>query len=216
MNGNMYNSSSSYCRRHIYSKNGEPMHGRDYITTRKSCIKNNKVICDNNKKAFGFNALKSQYDKFKSSVTDKDTLNQTISKVGDWLEVDNKALRIEGVKVKFPIKLIVSIVVVATSLMLIVSGAVISSKSNMELYAAENRLNELLAYNAELDAKLELKNDLVYIEDVARNRLGMIDRKYGTVSYLDSNVEDAVEIYEQPTDKSAFYVLLNALGFFGE
>lgn len=213
MNNNVCDNSSSYCRRHMYS-----LHTCECHTASKA--QRNKVYRasrdTDGKKSIDFNVLKNAYNKFISLVSDRQAINGMINKAANWLEVDDKALRVDGVKSKLPVKFIVSIAVAATSLMLIVSGAVISSKANMELYAAENRLKELRVYEAELDAALEVKNDLVYIEDVARNKLGMIDREYATVSYLDSDTDDMVEIYEKTEDRSAFYAILNALGFFGE
>jgi hypothetical protein len=61
-----------------------------------------------------------------------------------------------------------------------------------------------------------LNADLVYIENVARNKLGMIDREYGAVTYVDGSTGDKIEIYEKSNDTSAFLAWLNALGFFEE
>ena len=214
MNDSIHNNSSSYCRRHTYAGHSKASFEHFRFTKKEP-----RRMADQDNSAedsSGANMLKKTYNEFVSSVCDKKSINQMISKAAAWLEVDDKSLRVEGAKKKVPTKLIVSIVVVATSLMLVVSGAVISSKANMELYAAENRLDELNARNAELDEAIELKNDLVYIENVGRNKLGMIDREYGAVTYVDSSTGDKIEIYEKSNDTSAFLAWLNALGFFEE
>lgn len=217
MNDSIHNNSCSYCKRHTYAGHGKASFDRFSTSKKEPKYIFDSAIQDNNvEDAANVNVLKKTYNEFISFVCDKKSINQMISKAAAWLEVDDKSLRVEGVKKKIPTKLIVSIVVVATSLMLVVSGAVISSKANMELYAAENKLEELNARKAELDEAIELKNDLVYIEDVARNKLGMIDREYGTVTYVNSATDDKIEIYEKSNNSSAFSALLNALGFFEE
>lgn len=219
MNGNMCNDPSSYSRRHIYSAHNDAQAFRCGAPKKNPAYRSIKRFHNNDSDATAAkdtNALKKTYDSVVSFVCNKQSINQMINNAAEWLEVDDKALRVEGTKKKVPVKLITGVIVVATSLMLVVSGAVISSKANMELYASENKLEELRAKSAELDEALEIKNDLVYIEDVARNKLGMIEREYGTVMYIDNEVGDKVEIHEKTTDTSAFYALLNALGFFGE
>ena len=217
MNENMLNDSSSYSRRHTYTAHNKAESCRFDATPKRFADRCHKNVKRKDTKGVADNGVfKKTYGELVSSVTDKQALNKMIDKAAEWLEVDDKALRVEGVKKKIPTKLISGIIVISTSLMLIVAGAVISSKSNMELYASENRLEELRVVESQLDEALELKNDLVYIEDVARNKLGMIDREYGAVMYVDNDNNDRVEIYEKSTDTSAFHALLNALGFFEE
>ena len=214
MNDSIHNNSSSYCRRHTYSGRSKASFENFHFAKKEP--KRIEAQDNSAEDIAKDNILKKAYNEFVSFACDKKSINQTISKVATWLEVDDKLLRVEGVKKKVPTKLIVSIVVVATSLMLVVSGAVISSKANMELYAAENRLEELKARKAELEEAIELKNDLVYIENVARNKLGMIDREYGAVTYVNGATDDKIEIYEKSNNTSAFLAWLNALGFFEE
>ena len=217
MNDNIHYDSYSYCKRHAYVSHGKASSKRIRITGKELNSVCSQTAQDNSSKiSITANGLKKALFEFISAISDKKSIYQMIAKTANWLEVDDKSLRVEGVKKKVPTKLIVSIVVIATSLMLVVSGAVISSKANMELYASENRLEELNARKVELDEAIELKNDLVYIENVARNKLGMIDREYCAVTYVDCAVDDKVEIFEESNNTSAFYALLNALGFFGE
>ena len=216
MNGNMCNN-SSYCRRHAYVTRNKSQSRHLGVSFKDSYDNSHDFLkCNNAKVVTNNNILKKTYNNLTLLVSDKQSFNQMIDKAADWLEVDDKSLRVEGVKKKIPVKLISGVIVIAISLMLIVSGAVISSKANMELYASENKLAELRERESDIDEALELKNDLVYIEDIARNKLGMIDREYGTVMYFDKNNNDRIEIYEKSTDTSAFHALLNALGFFEE
>lgn len=152
----------------------------------------------------------------RAKLKDNDYINSKIVALADWLEVDDKQLRVEGVKKKMPAKLVAIIAVVAISLMLVVSGAVISSKALMELYSSQNELLELQSLKVELEHELELKNDLRYIEQVARNELGMIDREHGAVQCIDNELSNKVEIYENNTVYSKLSSLLDSLSFLGE
>ncbi len=160
--------------------------------------------------------MKTRVDGFRTKLKDNDFINSKIVALADWLEVDDKQLRVEGVKKKMPAKLVAIIAVVAISLMLVVSGAVISSKALMELYSSQNELLELQSLKVELEHELELKNDLRYIEQVARNELGMIDREHGAVQCIDNELSNKVEIYENNTVYSKISALLDSLSFLGE
>ena len=151
-----------------------------------------------------------------AKLKDKDFINGKIASMAEWFEVDDKALRTEGPKKKMPTKWVVIISVVAMSLMLVVSGAVISSNALMELYSSQNELAELQTKQAELDHELELKNDLRYIEKVAREELGMINREHGTVQYINSELNNKVEVYEKNTVYSKISSLLDSLSFIGK
>lgn len=168
------------------------------------------------KKDVAARCLKTRVDGLRTKMKDNDFINNKIVVLADWLEVDDKQLRVEGVKKRMPAKLVAAIAVVAISLMLVVSGAVISSKALMELYASQNELLELQSLKIELEHELELKNDLRYIEQVARNEMGMIDREHGAVQCIDNELSNKVEIYENNTVYSKISALLDSLSFLGE
>ena len=156
------------------------------------------------------------YAGIRARLRDNKRIDAAISRVVAWLEIDDKSCRIERKAKRLPVGVMAAMLCLALSLMLIVAGAVISSKANMELYDAENRLASLKSTEAELSRRLELKNDLRYIEEEARGRLGMIDREYASVLTVDDKREDKVEIYRPGGGRTAISALLNALGFFGE
>lgn len=143
-------------------------------------------------------------------------IDAAILHAAEWLEVDDRARRVEHAGRRLPVSVMAAMLAVALSLLMIVAGAVISAKANMELYAAENELSSLKTTEQELARELELKNDLRYIEEEARGRLGMIDREHASVLAIDNDCEDSVELYEQPEGRTFFAALLDALGFFGE
>lgn len=156
------------------------------------------------------------YAGIRARLRDNKRIDAAISRVVAWLEIDDKSCRVERKAKRLPVGVMAAMLCLALSLMLIVAGAVISSKANMELYDAENRLASLKSTEAELSRRLELKNDLRYIEEEARGRLGMIDREHASVLTVDDKREDKVEIYRPGGGRTAISALLNALGFFGE
>ncbi len=156
------------------------------------------------------------YAGLRSRLIDRKRIDGAISRAAEWLEIDDRARRVERAPKRLPVSVMAAIMAVALSLLMIVAGAVISSKANMELYEAENTLNILKATELELARELELKNDLRYIEEVARGRLGMIEREHASVLTVDDHREDYVELYEQEKSLTGFSVLLDVLDFFGE
>lgn len=165
------------------------------------------------------NAMPEQapwYAGIRARLRDNKRIDAAINRAVAWLEIDDKSCRVERKAKRLPVGVMAAMLCLALSLMLIVAGAVISSKANMELYDAENRLASLKSTEAELSRRLELKNDLRYIEEEARGRLGMIDREHASVFTVDDKREDKVEIYRPGGGRTAISALLNALGFFGE
>lgn len=156
------------------------------------------------------------YAGLRARLTDRKRIDGMIYRAAEWLEVDDRTRRVECASRRLPVSVMAAIMAVALSLLMIVAGAVISSKANMELYEAENELNRLKATELELARELELKNDLRYIEEVARGRLGMVEREHASVLTVDSDCEDHVELYEQKGAQNGFSAILDALGFFGE
>lgn len=156
------------------------------------------------------------YAGIRARLRDNKRIDAAISRAVAWLEIDDKSCRVERKAKRLPVGVMAAMLCLALSLMLIVAGAVISSKANMELYDVENRLASLKSTEAELSRRLELKNDLRYIEEEARGRLGMIDREHASVLTVDDKREDKVEIYRPSGGRTAISALLNALGFFGE
>ena len=194
---------NSFNRRHSYA----------YTRPNVSC---NKVQRDSSiveDTTVGAPTVKNRIELISSRIKDKDFINQKIAKAEEWLEVDDKAMRVEGEKKKIPAHLVAMIAVVGASLMLIVSGAVLRSKATMELCAAENELKQLQVVQAELEAELELKNDLRYIEMVAKEKLGMIERDHAAVCHIQNDIENKIEIYSAEKNEDQEAKLLDALSF---
>ena len=126
--------------------------------------------------------------------------------------LESKEKRAEGVKKKFPLAAIATILTMSISLMLIVGSAVMVSSASTELYALQNEAAELKAEQDDLYEKLDQKHDLREIESIARDDLGMISGDYVEVEYMNLNNEDTVESYNPSGDANInFSTLLSAI-----
>lgn len=172
--------------------------------------------CERGQEIYTRKHMKFDAEGLKTKIKCNEFINDKIALIAEWLEVDDKSLRVEGVRKPIPAKWVAVIAAISISLMLVVSGAVISSKALMELYSSQNELAELQNIQAELERELELKNDLRYIEKVAREELGMIDREHGAVQYINNELSNKVEIYENNKVYSKISSLLDSFAFFGE
>lgn len=146
-----------------------------------------------------------------------DLINITKKTAVEWIAVDAKENRAEGEKKKIPFSTMLVILTVSMALLLVVAGTVITSEAQMELNTMEAQLEELTDYKKELEQKIDIKNDLKYIEMIARTKLGMVDREYAAVKYIGGETSDKVVIYN--TDEKGTGIglstLLSALGFPG-
>jgi len=140
-------------------------------------------------------------------------IQKTVKTAADWIDVDSKEYRAEGEYKKIPFGVMCAIVIVAVLLLLIVAGNIMVSQASMELWSLENEYQEL-EYKSEIESKLALKNDLRYIEHIARTELGMVEREHAEVIYIGTELQDKVEAYDvEEKDKGGISALLYALGF---
>ncbi len=164
----------------------------------------------------GKDAGRSIVERLGVVVRKKDIVGITERAAKEWLDIDQRERRAEGEKKKMPVTTMVAILTIALSLLLVVAGTVITSQASTELYAAEARFREATEVKEELERKIEIKNDLKYIEMMARTRLGMVDREFAAVKYIGGESEEKVVIYNNDGDrKFGLSTLLSALGFPG-
>ena len=107
--------------------------------------------------------------------------------------------------------MILAIAGVAVSLMLIVSGSVLMSGASREVKDLENELDGLSATQKNLEAELEIKNDVNVLLDRATGELGMIRKEYVEANYLDSKGSDKVEANEEKKEVG-IAAILSAFG----
>ena len=139
-------------------------------------------------------------------------IREGVKTAAEWIDIDNKEYRVEGEYKKIPLGAICLIVAIAILLILMVAGNIMVSRSYMELWSLENEYQLLEEYEAEMEAKLTLKNDLRYIEYVARTKLGMIERDHAEVVCVGAELHDKVETFYIENDtNNAIVALLYAL-----
>ena len=158
---------------------------------------------ENDFKTVVFNQVKNVEEKLVKKATEAATT---------WFPLESKEKRAEGVKKKFPLAAIATILTMSISLMLIVGSAVMVSSASTELYALQNEAAELKAEQDDLYEKLDQKHDLREIESIARDDLGMISGDYVEVENMNLNNEDTVESYNPSGDANInFSTLLSAI-----
>ena len=140
---------------------------------------------------------------------------EKIKKMADEWMPEDKIVNVKSKKNKrsrsFP-GMIVAVVGVVISLMLIVSGSVLMSGVNGEIKDLENELGELSAVEKNLEAELEMKNDVNVLLDRATGELGMIRKEYVEANYLDSKGSNRVEANDEEEKDVGIAAILSAFG----
>jgi cell division protein FtsB len=117
-----------------------------------------------------------------------------------------------------PVGLVAALVTVLLSMTMVISSTVSVSQATRELSLLKEDLAELREVHGELEDQLDLKNDMLAIEDKATNELGMVHEKYLNGEYLTEDVEDRLEVYDEDLDgekKTGLAWLLSAFGIGG-
>ena len=130
----------------------------------------------------------------------------------DWFGFEkNEEIR-KGEHKKFPVKVVLTTVVVTVSLLLIVCSSVMVSRASANVSALENKLDRLDAEIIDLEGKLNAKNDMLEIRRIAEEEYGMISYNYVSSEYIDVKGEEKLEKAEENKDDSWFDDLLRAIG----
>lgn len=131
---------------------------------------------------------------------------------GEWFPKDNEENRREGVKRKFPITAVASIAALAVSLTMIIGSTVMVSLETGNLSRAKSELGELQDKRDKLESELDVKNDMIYFDTYAREKLNMVRSEFvnsQTVSLSDGN---RIESLDEDENTSYITQLLSAFG----
>ena len=124
--------------------------------------------------------------------------------------------RERGVKRYRPIPagLVAALVTVVVSMTMVITSTVSVSQATREVSELKESVAELREVHSELEDQLDLKNDMLAIEDRATNELGMVHEKYLNGEYLNESVEDGLEVYDEDReeDKGGLSWLLSTFG----
>lgn len=117
-----------------------------------------------------------------------------------------------------PAGLVAALVTVMVSMSMVISSTVLVSQATREVSQLRETLSDMREVHGELSDALDLKNDMLSLEDKAVNELGMVHEKYLDGEYLTEKSEDRLEVYDEDRDgekKSGLSALLSAFGFGG-
>lgn len=103
------------------------------------------------------------------------------------------------------------IALVSLSLLLVVISSVMVSRAESDVARLESELDSLTKTEAKLNADLEVKNNMVYMKEVAESEYGMVGAEYVASRYIYIEREDKIEVGTVKR-QSAFITLLEALG----
>ena len=110
--------------------------------------------------------------------------------------------RVSGTKQRRPIPagLAAALVTVVVSMTMVIASTVSVSQATREVSELKQNVAEMKEVHSELEDQLDLKNDMLAIEDKATNELGMVHEKYLRDEYLSETAEDRLEVYDEDRD----------------
>ena len=115
---------------------------------------------------------------------------------------------------RVPVGLVAALVTVLVSMSTVITSTVLVSQATRELSQAKQSYSEMKELNGKLEDQLDLKNDMLAIEDYASNELGMVHEKYLNGEDLTEEKEDSLEVLDENRDgeKKGLAWLLSAFG----
>jgi hypothetical protein len=141
------------------------------------------------------------------------TTDTIIAFAKSWLQPDAPALRRQGQKRTVPVSVIATLVVIAVSLMLIVSSSVMVAGAKREV---SNLGDEVAALEKEAELvtdRLESQINYLEIYKIATEQYGMIPSSMANSMYVDKTEGNTVESFEEEDEgKMGLSTLLSAIG----
>ena len=116
---------------------------------------------------------------------------------------------------RVPVGLVAALVTVLVSMSTVITSTVSVSQATRQLSQTKDAYVEMQEIHSELENQLDLKNDMLAIEEYASEELGMVHEKYLHGEYLTEDKEDSLEVLDEGRDgeKSGLSRLLSAFGF---
>lgn len=110
-----------------------------------------------------------------------------------------------------PVAVILVVVACAVSLMFIVGSSVMLSDASNEYVKLQSEIADLAKEENELEVALELKNNLRTIEEIAVNKLGMVNKDLVAKQYVSLGDKDVIENYDTEKTNVGLSTLLSAI-----
>ena len=141
------------------------------------------------------------------------TTDRVIAFAKDWLQPDDPALRRQGQRRTVPVSVIATLVVIAVSLMLIVSSSVMVANAKREVSDLGDEVAVLEKQAELMTDRLESEINYLEIYQIATEKYGMIPSSMVNSIYLDKTEGNTVESFEQEDEgKVGLSTLLSAIG----
>jgi hypothetical protein len=131
----------------------------------------------------------------------------------EWFLVDKEKEIKEGKKTKMPAGVISTLAIVTLSLLLIVCSSVMVSRASSSVSLLEDKIDSLSFEIRDLEGKLEVKNNMLNIKEIAVSQYGMISGDYASARYVDLREDEKIEKHDKPSGDSWLGELLRAIGF---
>ena len=115
---------------------------------------------------------------------------------------------------RVPVGLVAALVTVLVSMSTVITSTVLVSQATRELSQTKQAYSEMKELHGELEDQLDLKNDMLAIEEYASGELGMVHEKYLNGEYLTEEKEDSLEVLDEDLggEKKGLAWLLSAFG----
>ena len=126
---------------------------------------------------------------------------------------DRSAPDTSSVRKSFPISAFAAIAAIAVSLMLIVASSVLIMRAEGQLDGLNDEILSAYTEMKDLQAELEVRDDLLVIRDIAVNEYGMVGEEYLRTEYISLASADSIEAYEEEREQALeLSALLSAIG----
>ena len=113
----------------------------------------------------------------------------------------------------FPLSAFASMIAIAISLMLIVASSVLLMRAETRVSALKDEILTAHGELTDLQADLEIRDDLLLIRQIAMEEYGMVGEEYVRMQYLTLKNEDLIEAYEEEREQAMeLSALLSAIG----
>ena len=131
----------------------------------------------------------------------------------EWFEPDDRVLRREKGRKAFPYSMVASFLIVAVSLMMLISGSVMVAGAKSEVSELRREVAQLSDEAVLLENRLESQIDYLEIYRLATQEYGMVDADFVRGTYLGADADNYIEVYEEEEDATAgLATILAAIG----
>lgn len=134
----------------------------------------------------------------------------------EWFPVDSREDRREVKGKRIPKKIIPTFALVTISLFMIVASSVMVSREHRQVARLEREITNLEEIKSELNTKLEIKDNMIMIKEIAVGRYGMVSREYVNSKYIDLEGGEYIDAYGKKKDESMLASILKAIGLKAE